>query len=287
MAAVKIIETPRDGIQAIKNFIPTGVKIKLINTLLKVGFESVEAGSFVSPKAIPQIKDTGEVINELNLQNTSSKIMVLAGNEKGALTAAKYPQIDQVIFPFSVSETFLKRNINTGFKDGWERLIRIYGILKNAGKELVPYLTMGFGNHYGDDWSVDIVADRTAKLIEIGIKIIPLSDITGEANPDKINNVYSSLIRSFPEAEFGLHLHSSQDGLFEKLDAAWDAGCRRYDTVCGGLGGCPMTGKELLTNLNTWDLIRFLEEKKVKHKLNKQLLSKAGELIIMTIGKDK
>jgi hydroxymethylglutaryl-CoA lyase len=279
MSKVKIIETQRDGIQGITKFIPTQTKIDIVNTLLKAGFEAVEVGSFVSSEAIPQLKDTSEVINGLDLQNTSSKIMVLAGNEKGALTATNYPQVDQVIFPFSVSETFLKRNIKAGFKDGWERLLHVNEILTNAGKELVPYLTMGFGNPYGDEWSVDIVVEWVGKLIETGTKIIPLSDITGEANPDKIYNVYSYLIRSFPDAEFGLHLHSVREGLFEKLDAAWDAGCRRYDTVCGGLGGCPMTGKELLTNLDTWDLIAFLELKKLNHGIDIEVLRMAGDFI--------
>ena len=280
MSAVKIIETPRDGIQGIKKIIPTKEKLELINSLLQVGFEGVEVGSFVSPKAIPQLKDTIEIIDGLNLQNTSSKVMVLTGNIRGAETASKLQQIDQVIFPYSVSGSFLIRNINTDLKSGWVRLLNIKDIVQNSGKELIVYLTMGFGNPYGDDWSISLVVDWAGRLIEEGVQIIPLSDITGEADPDKIYNVYSTLMEEFPETEFGLHLHSSKDGLFEKLDASWKAGCRRYDTVSGGLGGCPMTGKEMLTNLDTWDLITFLKEINVEHGLNKEVLRKASNIIV-------
>lgn len=283
MSKVKIIETPRDGIQGIKKFIPTNNKIELIHTLLQVGFEGVEVGCFVSPKAIPQLIDTGELVDAINLQNTTSKIMVLAGNEKGARIALQYPQIDQVIFPFSLSEIFLKKNINIDLNEGWQRLMTIHEIVKGAGKELVPYLTMGFGNPYGDDWSIDLVVHEAGKLIETGMKIIPLSDITGEANPDKIFDVYSSLKKAFPRTEFGLHLHSSQDKLFNKLNAAWEAGCRRFDTVTGGLGGCPLTGKKLLTNLNTLDLISFLERKGINHGLDVGIVEKARHIILSKI----
>lgn len=266
---IKIIETVRDGFQGLKPFIPTAKKIEYINALLKVGFDAIDVGSFVSEKAVPQMTDTAQVIRNLDLSDTRSKIMVLVGNEKGAITAAEFEQIDQIIYPFSISETFLKKNINADFRKAENELDEIINICNKHHKELVVYLAMGFGNPYGDLWNLDIILHWIENLMVKGIKIIPLSDITGESTPQRIKEVYTSIIPAYPDIEFGIHLHSSKENWFGKVDAAYNSGVRRFDTVIGGKGGCPMTGYELLSNLDTINLYSYLEDKNIKTKINK------------------
>ncbi|MBU1014491.1 MAG: hydroxymethylglutaryl-CoA lyase [Bacteroidetes bacterium] len=266
---IKIIETARDGFQGLKPFIPTAKKIEYINALLKVGFDAIDVGSFVSEKAVPQMTDTAQVIRNLDLSSTKSKIMVLVGNEKGAITAAGFEQIDQLIYPFSISETFLKKNINADFKKAENDLDEIVNNCNKHHKELVVYLTMGFGNPYGDLWSLEIIHQWIERLIAKGVKIIPLSDITGESTPQKIKEVYTSIIPAYPDIEFGFHLHSSKDTWFEKVDAAYNSGVERFDTVIGGIGGCPMTGYELLSNLNTTNLYSYFEDKNIETQIDK------------------
>jgi len=247
--------------------------------LLKVGFDAIDVGSFVSEKAVPQMADTAEVIRNLDLSSTKSKIMVLVGNEKGAITAAGFEQIDQLIYPFSISETFLKKNINADFKKAENDLDDIVNICNKHHKELVVYLTMGFGNPYGDSWSLEIIHQWIEKLIAKGVKIIPLSDITGESTPQKIKEVYTSIIPAYPDVEFGFHLHSSKDTWFEKVDAAYNSGVERFDTVIGGMGGCPMTGYELLSNLNTNNLYSYFEDKNIETQINKDQFELCSNMI--------
>ncbi len=275
MTKVKIIETPRDGWQGLDRSIPTTVKIDYINTLLKVGFDTVEIGSFISAKSIPQLADTEEVIHGIDTAGTNSKIMVLVANEKGADKAVNFQCIDYLLFPFSASPTFLKRNINSDFTRSFRAIHKIMELCDKCSKKLIVYITMGFGNPYGDDWSIDMVVDWAGRLYELGSRIIPLSDITGEATTEKIENVYNQLITCYPDVEYGLHLHATKEDWYDKVDAAYRSGCRRFDTVLGGVGGCPMTGKELLSNLDTSKLLSYLDDKHISYSLNKDELNRA------------
>jgi len=246
---IKILETPRDGLQGITEFVPTQKKLDYINLLLKCGFHTVEVGSIVSPKAIPQMADTLELLEKLDFSETNSRIALLVANKSGGIKAMDFEVIDDLIFPFSVSEAFLKKNINQDFEEGEKTIDFLQNLCVKNNKQLLPYLSMGFGNPYGDEWSLEVLSYWTKKFKIKGINIIPVSDIMGEASPEKIASVFSFLIEDFPEIEFGLHLHSLKETATEKIDAAYKAGIRRFDTVLGGFGGCPMTGKELIGNL--------------------------------------
>ena len=272
---MKIIESPRDGFQGIKDFIPTKVKIEYINLLLHAGFDTVEVGSFVSEKAIPQMRDTAEVLGGLDLTRTTSKIMVLAGNSKGAQPAAEFSQVDDIIYPFSVSPTFLRKNINSDFEKSKTEINKILEICFKYNKRLIVYLTMGFGNPYGDPWSPGIVEEWTGYLYNLGQRIIPLSDILGNVTPEIITSVYSRLIKSFPDVEFGIHLHAHPGIYYDKVDAAYKCGVRRFDSVVGGIGGCPMADDELVGNLNTFDLIEYCEKSAINHSISLPVLRKA------------
>ena len=275
---LKIIETPRDGIQGISGFIPTRKKIEYLNTLLKAGFDTVEVGSFVSPRAIPQLRDTEEVLRKIDLSDSHSKIMVLVANKAGASNAVRFDAVDHISFPFSVSETFLRKNIRKDFQKGFEEVEDILEISLSHGKELIVYLSMGFGNPYSDPWSLEIVEYWAGKLFDLGLRTIPLSDITGESTPEKISAVYRTLVKAFPKAEFGFHLHATRDKWYEKVDAAYSSGCRRFDSVLGGLGGCPMTGKEMLTNLDTFSFLKYLDDIEVSPGLNSEVLQEAARI---------
>ncbi|MFC2110982.1 hydroxymethylglutaryl-CoA lyase [Bacteroidota bacterium] len=272
---IKIVETPRDGIQGIKEFIPTDLKIDYINSLLNVGFDTVEVGSFVSIESIPQLSDTEEVLNSLDLTDSKSKLMVLAANVKGAKTASSFENIDYILYPFSASESFLKRNINSNFDKSKKTIEEFQNISTKQNKELVVYITMGFGNPYGDKWHPEIICKWVEFLKNLEIGIIPLSDITGESTPEKITAVYSLLNKEFTDIEFGFHLHTDKKSWNEKVDAAYQNGCRRFDTVLGGMGGCPMTGYELLANLDTFDLLDYCTENNIETKLDKSKLEEA------------
>ena len=279
---IKIIETVRDGFQGIQTVIPTSKKLEYINALLKVGFDAIDVGSFVSEKAVPQMADTAEVIKGLDLSQTKSKIMVLVGNQKGAQKAAEFDTIDQIIYPFSISPTFLKKNINADFEKSEAIMDDIIEICEKNNKEAIIYLAMAFGNPYGDSWGLDVIHQWVEKIIQKGVKTIPLSDITGESTPEKISRVYHSLIIKYPNIEFGFHLHARTDDWLEKIEAAYNAGYRRFDSVLGGLGGCPMTGYELLSNLDTKNVLHFLNKKNINSPLDLSALNKA-EKIILTI----
>ncbi len=268
----KIIESPRDGIQGLTNFIPTNIKADYINSILKIGFDEVDIGSFVSEKVIPQLSDTAEVINLLDFDQTRSKLLVLVANKKGGEEASEFDEINSLIFPFSVSPTFLKRNINSDFYNSIKTIDELRNVCEKRKKNLIVYIAMGFGNPYGDPWNIDIVFEWVEKLIDFGITTIPFSDILGNSTPLRIHEVFSSVIKDFPEIEFGFHLHTNPQDWYEKVESAYNSGCMRFDTVINGFGGCPTTGKELLGNLDTLSFINFLNQKNILHKINLKAL---------------
>lgn len=257
---IKIIECPRDGMQGIKEFIPTEDKISFINSLLEVGYDTIDFGSFVSPKAIPQMKDTAEVLAGLNLEDSDSKLLAIVANTRGAVDAASHEEITYLGYPFSISETFQIRNTNATIEESLERVKGIRDICAKQNKELVIYISMGFGNPYGDEWNVDICQKWVEKLFEMDIKIMALSDTIGVANPESISYLFSHLIPEYPEVEFGAHLHTQPHNWKEKIHAAYKSGCRRYDAVIKGYGGCPMAKDELTGNMPTEHVISYFEE---------------------------
>lgn len=259
MSKIKIIECPRDAMQGIKDFIPTASKVRYIQSLLSVGFDSIDFGSFVSPKAIPQMADTAEVFSKLNLTNTKSKLLAIIANTRGAEDASQYEAIDYLGFPFSISENFQMRNTHKTIAQSVVTLNEILEIAETSNKEVVVYISMGFGNPYGDPWNVDIVGDWTERLSKMGIKILSLSDTIGSSNPDNINYLFSHLIPKYPNIEFGAHLHTTPSTWFEKVDAAYKAGCRRFDGAIQGFGGCPMAKDELTGNMPTEKLLTYFE----------------------------
>lgn len=272
---IKITETPRDAMQGIKEFIPTEKKIAFINVLLKVGFDILDFGSFVSPKAIPQLADTEQVVEQIDIQDSKTKLLTIIGNKRGADRASHFKQIKYLGYPYSISESFLKRNINSNFEKSFSEVQEIQNICERSGKELVLYISNAFGNLYGDPWSAEIVHKHVSKLSRLGIKNMPLSDTSGIGDAISISSAFNAVIKEFPNIEFGAHLHTHKDNWRENLGAAYDAGCRSFDTVMNGLGGCPMTGKKLIGNLPTFDLLKFMEEKDVDHHLNMTALNEA------------
>jgi len=263
MKKVKIIECPRDAMQGIKShFIPTEAKAQYINALLRVGFDTIDFGSFVSPKAIPQMKDTAEVLSKLDLSATSSKLLAIIANIRGAEDASKFEEINYLGYPFSISENFQMRNTGKTIAQSTIILEEILNIATKTNKEVVAYLSMGFGNPYGDPWNVEIVANWTEKLAKMGVKIISLSDTIGSSDAKIIDYLFSNLIPSYPNIEFGAHLHTTPTTWFEKVDAAFKAGCNRFDGAIKGYGGCPMAKDELTGNMPTEKLITYFNHKK-------------------------
>jgi len=257
---IKLTECPRDAMQGIHDFIPTELKAAYINLLLQVGFDTIDFGSFVSPKAIPQMQDTAEVLKRLNLSNTRSKLLAIIANYRGAEDACKYDEISYLGYPFSISETFQLRNANSSIHNAFDTVKRIQEFCTSRNKELLVYLSMGFGNPYGDEWNIGTVQEWSQKLIAEGINIIALSDTVGVATPEQITDIYPALVKSFPGTEFGLHLHATPDSWRQKIDAAWQCGCRRFDSAVKGYGGCPMATDELTGNIATESLIGYLQE---------------------------
>ena len=262
MEPIKIIECPRDAMQGIKPFIPTERKVAYIQALLRVGFDSIDFGSFVSPKAIPQMQDTAEVLAQLDLSQTRSKLLAIIANTQGATLAAVHPEIQYLGFPFSISENFQMRNTHKTIAESLITLQEILEIAYKSNKEVVAYLSMGFGNPYGDPWNTEIVGDWTEKLSDMGVKILSLSDTVGSSTPDVIEYLFSNLIPKYPEIEFGAHLHTTPHRWFEKIDAAYKAGCRRYDGAIQGFGGCPMATDDLTGNMPTEKLLSYFTSKK-------------------------
>ncbi len=276
MEDLKIIECPRDAMQGIKEFIPTTTKVNYINELLKVGFDTIDFGSFVSPKAIPQMRDTEEVLKNLDLSKTNSKLLAIVANERGAQDASSFDEIKYLGYPFSVSETFQQRNTNSSIEESVKRLERINTIATKSNKELVVYLSMGFGNPYGDEWSPQVVIDWAEKIADrFGIKIVALSDTIGVAEPGVITSLFNALIPALPNVEFGAHLHTTQDTYHEKVKSAYDAGCRRFDGALKGFGGCPMAKDDLTGNMPTEKMIYWFKEHNISTGLNETALDKA------------
>jgi len=259
---IKIIECPRDAMQGIKDFIPTSEKIQYIQSLLRVGFDTIDFGSFVSPKAIPQMVDTAEVLAQLDLSNTKSKLLAIVANLRGAEAAAQHAEIKYLGYPFSISENFQMRNTHKTIAQSVLILDSILNIADKTNKEVVAYLSMGFGNPYGDPWNVDIVGEWTERLSKMGVKILSLSDTIGSSNPENIEYLFSNLIPHYQDIEFGAHLHTTPDSWFEKVDAAYRSGCRRFDGAIQGFGGCPMAKDELTGNMPTEKLLSYFTTKK-------------------------
>ncbi len=260
---VKIIECPRDAMQGIKDFIPTEKKVKYIQSLLGCGFDTLDFGSFVSPKAIPQMADTAEVLAGLDLSRTTSKLLAIVANVRGAEAAVEHGRIDYLGYPFSISENFQMRNTHKTIAQSVETLREILHIANTNGKEVVTYISMGFGNPYGDPWNVDIVGDWTEQLAEMGARILSLSDTVGTSTPENIEYLFSDLIPKYRDIEFGAHLHTTPLKWHEKIDAAFRSGCRRFDGAIQGFGGCPMAKDELTGNMPTEKILSYFTAKKV------------------------
>lgn len=262
MEQVKIIECPRDAMQGIKAFIPTEKKVDYIQSLLRVGFDTIDFGSFVSPKAIPQMADTAEVLSKLDLSQTRSKLLAIIANTQGAESASKHKEIQYLGYPFSISENFQMRNTHKTIAESLVTLQEILDIANASDKEVVAYLSMGFGNPYGDPWNVEIVGEWTEKLSNMGVKILSLSDTVGSSTPEVIDYLFSNLIPKYNHIEFGAHLHTTPDKWFEKVDAAYKAGCRRFDGAIQGFGGCPMAKNDLTGNMPTEKMLSYFTAEK-------------------------
>ncbi|MEO8066688.1 MAG: hydroxymethylglutaryl-CoA lyase [Flavobacteriales bacterium] len=285
MSELKIIECPRDAMQGLHEFIPTDAKVRYLNELLRVGFDTIDIGSFVSAKAIPQLADTVEVLARIDTSGTRSKLLVIVANERGAEEACKQPSVTYLGYPFSISETFQQRNTNTSIDGSWARTARIAELASAAGKELVVYISMAFGNPYGDPWNADIALRWTDRLVnELGVRIISLADTVGVARPEDVASMFGSLIPAMPHVEFGAHLHARLDNWKAKTDAAWNAGCRRFDGALKGYGGCPMAEDDLVGNLATELFVADLESRGVRTRLDMEQLEKclglAGEVFL-------
>ncbi len=261
---IKIIECPRDAMQGLHQFVPTELKARYINQLLQVGFDTIDFGSFVSPKAIPQMSDTGEVLRQLNLSSSSSKLLAIVANKRGAMDAVQFDEITYLGYPFSVSETFQLRNTNATIEESLNRVAEIQDICVAHQRKLVVYLSMGFGNPYGDPWNVEIVQHWVNYLAEMDIKIMALSDTIGVSNPENISYLFSNLIPPYPDVEFGAHMHTQPHNWREKVEAAYKSGCRRFDAAMKGYGGCPMAKDELTGNMPTEQLISYFDDQKIE-----------------------
>ena len=280
----KLIECPRDAMQGWKNFIPTEKKVEYINSLLKVGFDTIDFGSFVSPKAIPQMADTKDVIHKIQIPNTKTKLLAIIANIRGAEEAGSYQEIQYLGFPFSVSETFQQRNTNSSIEQSLGRVEEIQDLCVKTGKKLVIYISMGFGNPYGDPYDEEIVFEWVNRLVGMDIGIISLADTVGLATAEQVFDMTSYLVETLPGIETGVHLHSTSVNWQEKLEAAVKAGCRRFDGALKGIGGCPMADDELIGNMNSELMIPFLEEKELLSELDKDALHDslriAGEIFV-------
>lgn len=268
MSRVKVVECPRDAMQGIKTWIPTNEKINYVQSLLKVGFDVLDVGSFVSPRSIPQMKDSGEVLESLDLKSTNSKLLYIVANLRGANEACQHSQIDFLGFPFSISENFQMRNTNKTIDDSIDVLKGIISVSEKNNKKVVVYLSMGFGNPYGDEWNYEVLEKWISKINSIGVKTISISDTIGVSTPTKIDKVFKNVIKHFPRLEFGAHFHTKPSNWFEKIDSAYKAGCRRFDTAIQGYGGCPMAGDELTGNFPTEKLINYLNLKREPININ-------------------
>jgi hydroxymethylglutaryl-CoA lyase len=279
---MKIIESPREGMQSLPYTIPTEKKVSYIQQLLKIGFDTVEAGSIVSQKLVPQMADTVEVLRQVDFSGTASNRMVLVVNRKGAEIISQLEGITHISYPFSVSSTFLQKNLNTTTSKSLETVSEIANLCEKTGKKLVIYISMAFGNPYGDPWNMGLLSGGIQRLRNLGVRIIPLSNVAVEIGDDLIRKVFSTLIPEFPTIEFGLHLHTTNKNWEENIMTAYESGCRRFDSVINGYGGCPMTGKELLGNLKTENLVAFADRCQLSGSLDHDAFDEACKLVSST-----
>jgi hydroxymethylglutaryl-CoA lyase len=281
---VKLVECPRDAMQGWPDFIPTEKKIAYLNALMQVGFDSLDFGSFVSPKVIPQMADTREVLKGVFPGNSKTRLLAIVANSRGAEEAALCPAISDIGFPFSISETFQERNTNSSISKSVETVSALQEICYLGNKRLVIYISMAFGNPYGDEYSHQIALQWIGLLVEMGIGIISLADTVGLAEPTQVKMLTQSFIELFPSIESGVHLHSRRENMLEKIEAAYSAGCRRFDGAIHGIGGCPMAGDDLVGNMDSLLLVDFFREKRLLHGLNEDALQKsslmAGEIFL-------
>ena len=275
---VRIIESPREAMQSLPYVIPTDRKVRYLNELLKVGFDTVELGSIVSPNLIPQLADSLTVVQQLDFSNTRSSGMILVVNSRGAESVTEVEGVTHLCYPFSPSATFPKKNLNTTPEETIQTIDNLLNLAARRNRTLIVYISMGFGNPYENPWSLDILLNTISTLKEMGVRKITLSNVSLEISAALIREVYAKIIPAFSDMEFGLHLHTTPENWEQKVEAAWDAGCRVFDPVIHGVGGCPMTGQELLGNLNTEHLIRFLNERKVPVSVEPVLFEKSLEL---------
>ncbi|MBK9191060.1 MAG: hydroxymethylglutaryl-CoA lyase [Crocinitomicaceae bacterium] len=283
---VKIIECPRDAMQGLHDFIPTDIKVKYINQLLKVGFDTIDFGSFVSPKAIPQMRDTADVLKKLELDKTQSKLLAIVANPRGAEDAIQFPEIQYLGFPFSISETFQQRNTNSSIEESLLRVEEIQNRCIQSKRKLVVYISMAFGNPYGDNWSTDIAIEWSRRLHEnLGIEILALSDTIGVSNPDNISSLFTGLIPELPKVEFGAHLHSTPETVIEKVEAAYRSGCRRFDGAIKGFGGCPMAKDDLTGNMPTEEMVVYFKQNKIGTTIDESEFEKSIKLALNTFPK--
>jgi hydroxymethylglutaryl-CoA lyase len=275
---IKIIECPRDAMQGWPSMISTDHKVDYINQLLTIGFDTIDVGSFVSPKAIPQMADTPEVLRRINWQTSASSLLTIVANVRGAEEASAFEQVQYLGYPFSVSETFQQRNTNAGIEDSFERLRAIHAISESAKKTMVVYLSMGFGNPYGDPYDESVVLAWADRIAALGIRIISVADTVGLATTSQVGRVTAHLITSLPGIEIGVHLHSSPANRSEKINAALDAGCQRFDGAIRGIGGCPMAGDALVGNMDTGWMVQTFRQKGIELGLNQDKLNEAERL---------
>jgi len=268
MEEVKLIECPRDAMQGIKNWIPTDDKVKYIQSLLRCGFDTIDFGSFVSPKAIPQMRDTAKVLERLDLSNSGSKLLAIVANLRGAKDAVAHQQIDYLGYPFSISENFQMRNTHKTIEQSVGVLSDILELADKHNKEVVTYLSMGFGNPYGDPWSAAVVGQWSERLYNMGVRILSLSDTIGSSTPEVIGELFANLLPAYPEIEFGAHLHTTPSTWHEKIDTAYKAGCRRFDGAIQGFGGCPMAKDELTGNMPTEKMLSYFTAIKADTNIN-------------------
>ena len=275
---IRIIECPRDAMQGWPHFIPTEKKIQYLNALLKVGFDTLDFGSFVSPAAIPQMADTASIVDRLDTVNSSTKLLAIIANQRGAEQAAGFDAIKLLGFPFSISETFQQRNTNSSVDESLKRVEAIHDICVKNKKALVVYISMGFGNPYGDEYNRDIVLKRMSQIAALGINIMSVADTVGLATPAEVYTLMKEVIPVFPAIEVGVHLHSLPAEREEKIEAALSAGCKRFDAAIKGIGGCPMAGNDLVGNMDTEVMVNYFEKKGYKPDLDKEALLNCNKL---------
>ncbi|NPA44898.1 MAG: hydroxymethylglutaryl-CoA lyase [Chlorobi bacterium] len=273
---IKITESPRDAMQALKAFIPTDKKIDYINELFKVGFDTIDVGSFVSSRAVPQMSDTAEVLKNIK-DKYSTKISVLVGNERYAEIASQHDNVDYLNYPFSISNTFQKKNMNANLDKSIRVVDKILNVCEKNNKTPIITIAVAFGNPYDEDWGIDILMDWIEVLYDMGLRYLPLADTTASGTSHLIGLVFDNVIREFEDVEFNFHLHTKAEDTIAKIEAAYNSGCRNFDTVFNGMGGCPMSGKELVANLNTVTFINWLDKNNIEHKIKKSFFNNAIE----------